>query len=113
MRITLLPFIENHKQMPSLTLTPVIKETTRTVLAEAKNIKNSDKDAFLMIEKEASVSLSVLQSLLRYSQDLKSDTPKYLYILLKGSVPYHYIPPPKPRVRSFYIIQHVANINIL
>lgn len=84
--------------MPSLTVTPLIQDTAKQVLLSGKVLEKSDKEAFRKLAKDEGAPLPVLQSLLKYSQDLESDTPKHLYTLLKGSVPYHYIPPPKPRV---------------
>lgn len=83
--------------MPSLTTTPLIKQTASDVLKNSKNLKPEDKKEFLTIKDSEGVPLSVLQSLLSYSKELSS-SPKHLHQLLKDSKPYHYIPPPKPRV---------------
>ena len=82
--------------MPALVVTPLIQNTSRSVLAECK-ITDEEKEAFVLLETEESAPLAVLQSLLQYSKEL-DDTPQYLHQLLKGSKPYHYIAPPKPRV---------------
>ena len=87
--------------MSQLTITPLIKESCSIVLKDfGKQLESKSKLEFeevLNKQEGEGVALQTLRDLLVYTKK-SNNSPKYLHELLQGSKPYHFIPPPKPRV---------------
>ena len=94
------------RAMPQLEITNVMRDTVRAVLDQCSDLSKEERSGYqAMLEEQdgpdAGAALDTLRSLLRRSQQLNdtSNTPRTLMALLRGSKPFHYIPPPPPRVR--------------